>query len=181
VLVAELAELVHLHARHERRVHLEVRVLRGRAHECDQPLLDGRQERVLLCLVEAVDLVEEEDRALTAGAQAVFRPLEHVAHLLLARVHGRGLLERGAGVAREHARKRRLARARRAVQDHRVRPSLLDRGPKGRPLAEQVVLADELVERLRAHPRSERLIGRGNPRLPARPLVTGVKELVRHV
>ena len=44
-------------------VHLEVRVLGGRADERDEPVLDTRQQRVLLRLVEPVDLVEEEDGA----------------------------------------------------------------------------------------------------------------------
>ena len=36
----------------------------------------------------------------------------------------------------------------------------LERGAQRRALAEQVLLADELVERLRAHPRRERAVGR---------------------
>src|SRR5207249_240014 len=46
----------------QRRIHLEVRVLGGRADEYEQPRLDAREQRVLLRLVEPVDLVEEEDR-----------------------------------------------------------------------------------------------------------------------
>ena len=43
-----------------------------------------------------------------------------------------------------------------------------------------MLLADELVERLRPHPRGERLVRGGHPRLPARRLVAGVEELVCH-
>ena len=39
------------------------------------PVLDVRQERVLLRLVEAVDLVEEEDRPLAVAAEPVTGPL----------------------------------------------------------------------------------------------------------
>ena len=54
--------------REQRRVHLERRVLGRRADEHDRARLDVRQERVLLRLVEAVDLVDEEDRPLPACA-----------------------------------------------------------------------------------------------------------------
>ena len=55
-------QLVHLGPREQRRVDLEVRVLGRGPDERDEPLLDRRQQRVLLRLVEPVDLVEEEDR-----------------------------------------------------------------------------------------------------------------------
>ena len=63
-------ELVHPSPREQRRVDLEVRVLGRRADQGQEPLLHGRQQRVLLRLVEAVDLVQEEDRAPAAGRRA---------------------------------------------------------------------------------------------------------------
>ena len=59
-----------------------------------------------------------------------------------------------------HARERRLAGARRPVEDHRVRAAGLDRRAQRRALAEQVLLADEVVERARAHARGERPVRR---------------------
>ena len=59
----ERLELVDLAARQQRGVHLEVRVLGGRADQRAGALFHGRQQGILLCLVEAVDLVEKEDRA----------------------------------------------------------------------------------------------------------------------
>ena len=50
-------------ARQQGPVDLERRVLRRRADEDDGAVLDGRQEGVLLGLVEAVDLVDEQDGA----------------------------------------------------------------------------------------------------------------------
>src|SRR5437773_2406813 len=79
----------------ERGVDLEVGVFRGRPDQRDEPLLHSRQERVLLGLVEAMDLVEEEDRRLTARSEAVVGPLEDLAHLGPAGVDSRDLLERG--------------------------------------------------------------------------------------
>lgn len=58
-----------------------------------------------------------------------------------------------------------------------MRPALLDRRTEGGSLREQVVLADELVERLGAHARGERLVARGDVRLPPW-LVFGVEQAI---
>ena len=118
VRVLERVQLVYAAAGQERRVDLEERVLGRRAHEHDEPVLDGRQQRVLLRLVEAMDLVEEEDRALAARGAAVLRALEHLAHLRPPGVHRRRLLEGRARVHGQHARERRLAGPGRAVENH---------------------------------------------------------------
>src|SRR5207237_5002176 len=51
-------------AREERGDHLEAGVLGGGADQRHRPALNVREQRVLLRLVEAVDLVDEEQRAL---------------------------------------------------------------------------------------------------------------------
>ena len=89
----ERQELEQLAAAEQGRVDLEVRVLGGRADQRHEARLDRRQERVLLALVEAVDLVEEEDRAPAVAAQPVVRLAEHAAHVADADLHGRELLE----------------------------------------------------------------------------------------
>ena len=81
LLVGERLELVELHPREQRRVELEVRVLGRRADQRHEPVLDARQQRVLLGLVEAVDLVEEEDRPPPGRAEPLARPGEHLAHV----------------------------------------------------------------------------------------------------
>ena len=111
LLGGELLELVDLRAREQRAVDLEVRVLGGRADQRHQPLLDGGQQRVLLRLVEAVDLVEEEDRRPAAGAPLAGAG-DHLAHLGAAGLHGGQLLEGGVGVLGGEPRERRLAGAR---------------------------------------------------------------------
>ncbi len=69
VLIGEGCELDDSRAADERRVHLEERVLGGGAHEHHEAILDGVQERVLLRLGEAVDLVHEQDGALAAHGE----------------------------------------------------------------------------------------------------------------
>ncbi len=175
----ERAQLVDLRAGEQRGVDLEVRVLGRRPDERDEPLLDRGQERVLLGLVEAVDLVEEEDRRLAGALAAVVGALEHLADLGAPGLDGAELLERGARGRGDDPGDRRLPRAGRPVEDHRVRPPLLDRGAQRGAGAEHVLLADDLVERSRAHARGERPVLGRDGGAPARRLA-GVEELVHH-
>jgi hypothetical protein len=62
VVVGERLERQQERARQQRRDHRERRVLGGRGDEDHPAVLDSGQQRVLLGLREAVDLVEEEDR-----------------------------------------------------------------------------------------------------------------------
>ena len=133
-------------AAEQRRVDLEEGVLGGGADEGDEPALDAGEEGVLLRLVEAVDLVEEEDRALAPLAEAVAGPLERVADVLHAGAHRAELLEGLAGVGGDGLGQGRLAGARRPPQDHRRQPVALDEGPQGLARPEQLVLADDVVE-----------------------------------
>ena len=154
--VGERLELVDLRPRQKRGVDLEVRVLGRRPDQRQDPLLDRGQERVLLRLVEAVDLVEEQDRPLRVRPEPLPRARDHLAHLGDRRRHGRELLEVGAGRVRDHARERRLPAPGRPVEDRRADAVLGDREPQGRLLAEDLLLADEVVEPLRPHPKRER-------------------------
>ena len=73
LLVGQRLEAPDAHPRQERGVDLEVGVLGRRADERDRAVLDVGQQRVLLGLVEAVDLVEEQDRARAVEGQPVLR------------------------------------------------------------------------------------------------------------
>jgi hypothetical protein len=76
LFVGKGLELVDRAAGKQRRVDLEVRVLRRGSDQRDEAVFDGMQDRVLLRLVEAVDLVDEEDRPSTVSAEALLGPLE---------------------------------------------------------------------------------------------------------
>ena len=162
LLVAQGLQCIHARAREQRAVDLERGVLGGRADQRDQTVLDRRQQRVLLGLVEAVDLVEEEHGLgpahPTACGAAMSRPLQHRAHLGAARLHGAQLLEHRIRMLRHDPRERRLAGARRSVQDHRVGVPLLDRRAQRRAVAQEVRLPDEVGERRRPHARRQRAI-----------------------
>ncbi len=156
VVVGERLEHEHARAREQRGVDLERRVLGRRADQRDGAVLDVRQHRVLLRLVEAVDLVDEQHGAPARGAQ-----LLRVGHD--APQVGDAGADRGepgevrARLLRDDARERRLPGAGRPPQDHRRRLVGLDRAPQRAAGPDDLLLADELVERARPHPRGERL------------------------
>ncbi len=112
---------VHTRARQQRAVDLERRILGGRADEDQRAVLDERQERVLLRLVEAMHLVEEQH-----GAAPVLLARRDCACSTAARMsltpamHGRERDELRIAGLRDEARQRGLAGARRSPQDHRV-------------------------------------------------------------
>jgi hypothetical protein len=155
-----------LAAGQERAVELEGRVLGRRAHEHDVPRLDVRQEDVLLRAVEAVDLVEEEDRPLGVPGAHRTRLLEHLAHLLHARRDGGVREEDRGGLRGDQPRQRGLAHARRAPEDQRRDAVLGDRAPQEPVGADDLGRPLDLVERARPHAVRER---RGRDRSAAGP------------
>ena len=151
-------------AREQRSGEREERVLGGRADEHEETLFDEREQHVLLRAGEAVHLVEEQDRALAALAEPGPGPFGDLAHVLDARAHRAERLERLLADARDEAGDRGLAGAGRTPDDDRREPVGLDEHPQRLPRPEQVLLADDLVERPRPQPRRER-------RLPRQPLL----------
>ncbi len=84
ILDGDRLELEDLRAGDERRVDVEIRVVRRRTDEADHPALDVREKHVLLRLVETVDLVDEQDGGLAtqvapgAGLVDLRADLRHV-------------------------------------------------------------------------------------------------------
>jgi hypothetical protein len=122
-----------------------------------------RQEPVLLGLVEAVDLVNEQERPLPVRAPVLGR-LEDLAQVGHAGEDGAELDEMQVGRFRQKPRDRRLADAGRTPQDQRrQRPGGQHRAE--RPLGRQhLLLADHLGQRLRPQPvgqRARRSMSRG--------------------
>ena len=112
----------------------EARVFGGRAYEGDEPILDGVQDRVLLCLVEAVDLVDEEDRPKPFPPEAISRSGDHGADVVDAGRHRRDLFELGTGPLRDDSRDRGLSGARWPEEDHRGRAVVLDGAANADPV-----------------------------------------------
>ena len=149
--VVEPLQHEHLAARQQRAVQFERRILGGGADQHHGAVLDIGQEAVLLRPVEAVDLVDEEQRALAADAP-LLRRVEHLAQIGDAREHRRKRLEMHVRRLGEEPRDRGLAAAGRAPQDHRRKPPLRHHAPD-RPVGlQKMVLPHHLVEPLRPQP-----------------------------
>ena len=153
--LVERLEHQHAGAREQRRVQLEGRVLGGRADQRDGAVLHHRQEGILLGPVEAVDLVDEEQRALPRLAPAA-RLLEHLLEVGDAGEDGRDLLEAEVGLARQQPRNRGLAGARRPPEDERAERAGVEHPGERAVRPQQVVLADDVGERLRPQPVGQR-------------------------
>ena len=168
-------------ARKERSVHLERRVLGGGADENDVARLDVSEKGVLLALVEAMNLVDEQDRALALAAPALFGRLQHLADVLDARQHRAHGFEMGPGQAADDVSERRLAGARRAPEDEGPELILLDRTSQGRARAEGFVLAEDLVEGAGTHAIGQGSIGArlGGPLVSRGQSVVGGEERSR--
>jgi len=123
--------------------------------------------------VEPVQFVEEEDRAALIAEEPGARALDDGADVLDG---GGGGIEADEGGARgvgDDGGQHRLPGARRAVEDQRCQPVRLQHPAQQGPRAEDVRLADELLERARPHPHGERRIGEDAP------LFRGFKQ-IRH-
>ena len=157
VFVGQALQHMHGRARQERGVHLERRVLGGRAEEDDVAVLDVREHDVLLSLVEAMDLIDEQDGPLIGEPAQLARLFDELAQLRHPAGDGGHSSEPCLRMLRADRRERRLARAGRPPEDHRRQLSCVDRLPQDAALADDVLLPDELVEVARSHPSSERL------------------------
>ena len=156
--IVEPAQHEHLRARQQRAIELEGRVLRGGTDQRDGAVLDIGEESILLCAIEAVDLVDEEERALSAGAPLLGR-VEHFAEIGDAREHCRERLEVHGCRIREEPRDGSLAAAGRAPEHHRGEAMLRHHAADWRVRAEQMVLPHHLRQALRAQPIGERARG----------------------
>jgi hypothetical protein len=119
-----------------------------------------RQERVLLGLVEPVDLVEEEHGPRAVKGDPVLRLGDQRADVGNAGHDGRDRREVGADLAGQEPRQAGLSRARRTPQEEAGEVAAGDAPPQRTALADEVSLADELVEAAWAHPGGKRLRAR---------------------
>ena len=157
LLVGQGLEPPDAHPREQRRVDLEVGVLRRRADQGDRAVLDVGQQGILLGLVEAMDLVEEQHAPGAVEVQPLLRLGDRGADVGHAG-HDRG--QRGevrADLTRQQPRQARLAGPRRPPQQQRRQVAARDAPAERAALADEVRLPDELVEVPGAHARRQRL------------------------
>jgi len=147
--------------REQRRVHLERGVLGGRAGEGEQAAFHVRQKRVLLRLVEAVHLIDENDGALRREAvPRLLGQLDRLANVLHAAQHRADGDELRVERLRHEPRDRRLARARRPPEDARMRLPGFERQAQRLAWPEHLRLADHLGKLARAQALGQGGVGR---------------------
>ncbi len=157
--VVEPAQHKHLRARQQRTDQLEGRVFGRCADQDHRAVFDIGQESVLLGAVEAVDLVDEQQRAVPHLAPLLGR-LEHLAQIGDAGKHRRQRLEGEIRTLRQEARDRRLAAAGRPPQDHRGKRAARDHVADRTLRPDQMILADDVGKALGPQP-----VGQGPRRL----------------
>ena len=143
----ERFEHQHAGARKQRRIQLERWILGGGADQHDGAVLHHRQERILLRAVEAVDLVDEQQRPLP-GLAARARLLEHLLEVGDAGEDRGNLLEMQLGRVGEKPRHRGLAGARRPPEDQRAERAGIEHARQRTVRPEQVILPNHLRQRL---------------------------------
>ena len=144
-----------LATRQKRAVQLEARIFRRGADQRHHAAFDEGQEAVLLGPVEAVDFVDEEQRALTHLA-ARFGTVERRAKLLHAQEDRADCLELKPCAFGQKPRNRRLAGPRRAPKDDRGEALCRQHPRQGALRPNQVVLPHHIGQRLRAQPVGQR-------------------------
>src|SRR5207237_3388710 len=108
--------------------------------------------RVLLRLVEAMDLVDEDDRPLPLEGQAVTRRGDDLAELGDTPEDGAEGHEVRTGDRGDDERQGRLPAAWRPPEDPRPEPAAGDRLRQHRVRPEEVLLTEDPLERARPHP-----------------------------
>ena len=105
-------------------------------------------------------LIEKQHRSASRHFPILVRFIDGRANVFHPGHDGRQRDEVRIGCRRNHACERRLAGARRPPENHRVRPSLLERASQRLACVEQVRLPGKLVQAGRAHPVCQRPPGR---------------------
>ena len=146
---------------------LEIGVFRRGADEGDSAVLDVRQQAILLGLVEAVDLVHQEDSALAVQQPPLLGLFDHPPDVGDAGQDGaKGLEVRLGAVGDDHG-QRGLARAGRPPEDDGGEEAVgLDGAAQQPSRANNVLLTDHLIQGAGAQARCQRglagdLIGAG--------------------
>ena len=154
--VRERLERIESGARKKRGNDFEGGVFRGCADQRDDAVFDAVQERILLCLVEPVDFVDEEHGPPAEPGAVRLRTFDNLADILHAGGDRVELEKLRFCVPGDDPRQRRLSGPGRTPEDHRRDRIVLDQHAERLPLAEEVFLPYKPVERGRPYPLGKR-------------------------
>ena len=149
----------HLGAGQKRPVQFEGRIFGGGAHQDDGSVLHHRQKGILLAAVEAVDFVDEQQRALP-GLAARPRGLERLFQVGNAGEHRRQLLEMQFEGGRQQPGDGGFAGPRRTPQNDGMRPPRRHHAPDRAVGGQQMILAHHFGQAFGPQP-----VGQGSGRV----------------
>ena len=155
--LVEALEHIDASTRQQRIVQFERGILGGSTDEDQRAVFHVGQERVLLALVEAMHLVDEENGATAVLSRVLLGHFDGLANLLDAGEHGGNGLEMRIGDLGQQARQGGLAYARRPPEDHRVQGALLQRLAQRLARRQHMLLADVFVQAGSTQTRSQGL------------------------
>ncbi len=147
----ERLEGEHLTATEKCSVDREEWVFRGGSNEDDDAFFDVGQEGILLSLIEAVDFIEKEERALPGRFEPFAGSFEDRSEFPDAAADGAELFESGLRFGGQEPGECRLAAAGRPIEEDRPEPVSFEEPPQEFAFGEKMPLADEFGERPRAH------------------------------
>ena len=153
---AERLELKNLRTRDKRAVHVKERIVGRRS---DQPEISSfhiGQKNVLLRFVEMMNLVDKQDRFLLGSAETIRRPRNQATHFGDVAFHAANPDKLGMRNFGDNARERCFAAAGRTGENHGRQAISFDCASQKFSRPENMFLADEFLERARAHARGER-------------------------
>ena len=156
LLLRKGLELENARTGEQRCDHLEVGVFCRRANQDNGAILHVRQEGVLLCLVEAVDFINQADRAPSVHAHALFRVCHQLPDVLHSRHDRADGDEVGSCPLGDDHCQGSFPRARGSPQDDRgEEPIRLDGPAQHAARPDDLFLTRERFQRSGAHSRSE--------------------------
>ena len=139
-----------LASRYQRLVDLEGGILGGGSDKNDGAVLDEGQHGVLLCLVEAMDFIDKQQCAKARGTPRT-GPFEDLPEIRHTGKHGRYGIECEIDPFGDEPGNGGLAGSRRPPEDHRGKASLGNHATKRTILLQQMVLANDILQRRRTH------------------------------
>ena len=151
VFLFQRFEHIELATGKERTDYLERGIFRCSTNQGDNALLHRPQQRVLLALGEAMNLINKQDRRSRIEESATLRSLYHLAHILYATGNGRKGVERDLQGLGYDLSQSSLAHSRRSPENKRgYAPCVYHLAQHG-TLAYQMLLSDIIGERARSH------------------------------
>ena len=133
-------------AAHQRLVHLKEGVFGGGPDQGHGAVLHPGQQRILLGAVEAVHLIDEQQRAQAVLLQALLGRLHRGAQIFHPRQHGVEAAEVGAGGGGDDPRQGGFAHPRRPIHDQVAHPIGADGPAQQSPGAEDLLLPGKVIE-----------------------------------